>query len=179
MQPLLHAQHDNEKLIELRVATNFELSLKIKMDLEWYFGCKEGDDDYASKVESDYDFLSDADSCLSSSQSDIASNSDTYDSSSDDDSGEFQFAENCSHFICVWNAYLRQPALQRISLLYPQVMSHKVRVKRIVACPSEMMARRCGIMAHLVWACPHVLIHSLNSWMKCKSIYFTGLFKFK
>ena len=69
------------------------------MDLEWYFGCKEGDDDYAWKEEGDYDFLSDADSCLSSSQLDSNSNADSYDSSSDDESGEFEFAEIRSYLV--------------------------------------------------------------------------------
>ena len=30
----------------------------------------------------------------------------------------------------------------------------------------------CGMVARLVWGCPHVLVHGLHSVMKCKSVYF-------
>ena len=30
----------------------------------------------------------------------------------------------------------------------------------------------CGMVAHLVWGCPHVFVQGLHSVMKCKSVYF-------
>ena len=48
---------------------------------------------------------------------------------------------------------------------------------RMVACPFEMWPAHlrcvlCGMVAHLVWGCPHVLVRGLHSVMIRDSVYF-------